>query len=49
MTSNFRSDHTDGGNFLLCDGSVHLIAQDVDMVTYRRLSTIAEGEPAEMR
>jgi prepilin-type N-terminal cleavage/methylation domain-containing protein len=44
--SNFRSDHPGGGQFLMCSGSVHFIAADIDLVTYRRLSTIAEGEPA---
>jgi hypothetical protein len=49
MTSNFRSDHTGGGQFLICDGSVQFLADNVDVVFYRRLSTIAEGEPAIIR
>jgi type II secretory pathway pseudopilin PulG len=44
--SNFRSDHPGGGQFLMCGGSVHFFAADVDLVTYRRLSTISEGAPA---
>jgi hypothetical protein len=46
MTSNFRSDHAGGAHFVLCDGSVHFIAEDIDRMLYRRLSTIAEGESA---
>lgn len=47
-TSNFRSDHPGGAHFLLCDGSVHFLTKDIDLVLYRRLSTIAEGEPADV-
>jgi prepilin-type N-terminal cleavage/methylation domain-containing protein/prepilin-type processing-associated H-X9-DG protein len=46
MTSNFRSDHPGGAHVLLCDGSVHFLQVDIDLVLYRRLSTIAENEPA---
>ena len=44
--SNFRSDHPGGGHFLFCDGSVHYIADAIDLTTYRRLSTMAENQPA---
>jgi prepilin-type processing-associated H-X9-DG protein len=44
--SNFRSDHPGGGHFLFCDGSVHYIADSIDLTTYRRLSTMAENQPA---
>lgn len=43
-TSNFRSDHSGGANFLYADGSVHFIQEGIDMATYRALSTIAGGE-----
>lgn len=46
MTSNFRSDHPQGAQFLMCDGSVHFLREDVELEIYRRLSTIAEGTPA---
>ncbi|MEM8946354.1 MAG: DUF1559 domain-containing protein [Planctomycetota bacterium] len=46
FTSNFRSDHPGGGYFLMLDGSVQFVAEDVDLIIYRRLSTIAEGTTA---
>jgi prepilin-type N-terminal cleavage/methylation domain-containing protein/prepilin-type processing-associated H-X9-DG protein len=48
VTSNFRSDHSGGCQFLFCDGSVHLINDTIDMMTYQQLSTIAGGEVAEI-
>ena len=45
-TSNFRSDHPGGGNFLYGDGSVKFIQDSVDLNTYRALSTIQGGETA---
>jgi prepilin-type processing-associated H-X9-DG protein len=43
-TSNFRSDHPGGGNFLFADGSVHFFSEDIDMYTYQTLSTIRGDE-----
>jgi prepilin-type N-terminal cleavage/methylation domain-containing protein/prepilin-type processing-associated H-X9-DG protein len=43
-TANFRSDHTGGGQFLFADGSVHFIAEEIEMTVYRGLSTIAGAE-----
>jgi prepilin-type processing-associated H-X9-DG protein len=43
-TSNFRSDHAGGGNFLMADGSVRFVAEAIDMDSYRGLSTIDGGE-----
>lgn len=43
-TSNFRSDHTGGGNFLYADGSVHFISENIDRPTYQGLSTIQGNE-----
>jgi prepilin-type N-terminal cleavage/methylation domain-containing protein/prepilin-type processing-associated H-X9-DG protein len=43
-TANFRSDHPGGVQFLFADGSVHFIAETIDMPTYRAFSTIAGGE-----
>jgi prepilin-type N-terminal cleavage/methylation domain-containing protein len=41
---NFHSDHPSGGLFLLCDGSVQFINENMDMTTYAALSTINGGE-----
>lgn len=46
-TSNFRSDHTGGCNFLTVDGAVRFFRQGVDMQVYRALSTLRGGELAE--
>ena len=48
LASNFRSDHSGGGNFLMADGSVHFITEDINMLTYQQLSTMAGGEIAEI-
>ena len=42
--SNFRSDHPNGGLFLLCDGSVQFINENIDMSIYTGLSTMQGGE-----
>jgi prepilin-type N-terminal cleavage/methylation domain-containing protein/prepilin-type processing-associated H-X9-DG protein len=47
-TSNFRSDHPGGCNFLRADGSVSFINEGIDMTAYWALSTIrGEDIPAE--
>jgi len=43
-TSNFRSDHPGGGNFLFADGAVRFIQDGIDLNTYRALSTIQGQE-----
>lgn len=45
-TSNFRSDHPGGVNFLFADGSVHFLYETMDQAAYEQLSTIDEGIPA---
>jgi len=42
--SNFRSDHPSGCNFAYADGSVHFLADGIDFITYRALSTIQGDE-----
>jgi prepilin-type N-terminal cleavage/methylation domain-containing protein/prepilin-type processing-associated H-X9-DG protein len=48
VTSNFRSDHSGGCQFLMVDGSVQFLNETIDMLTYQQLSTIAGGEVAEI-
>jgi prepilin-type processing-associated H-X9-DG protein len=48
LTSNFRSDHSSGCNFLFADGSVHFLNEDIDMLLYQKLSTMQGGEIAEV-
>lgn len=43
-TSNFRSDHKAGGNFLFADGSVQFINESVQDKVYRGMSTIQGNE-----
>lgn len=46
-TSNFRSDHRGGANFMMADGSVHFISENIQINIYRGLSTIqGSQEPA---
>jgi prepilin-type N-terminal cleavage/methylation domain-containing protein len=42
--SNFRSDHPSGGLFLLCDGSVQFVNENISMNIYTGLSTVSGGE-----
>jgi len=46
MPSNygFRSRHTSGANFGMCDASVHFISNEIDPEIYRGLATIDAGE-----
>ena len=47
-TTNFRSFHPGGGNFLLADGSVRLVDEAIDMSIYRGLSTIRGAEAVQL-
>jgi prepilin-type N-terminal cleavage/methylation domain-containing protein/prepilin-type processing-associated H-X9-DG protein len=44
----FGSGHTGGANFLLCDGSVHFVSNDIALVTYVRLSVRNDGHPVSL-
>lgn len=42
-TTGFGSMHVGGGHFLMGDGAVRFVSENVDLLTYQRLSTIADG------
>jgi len=42
--SNFRSEHSGGCNFVYADGSVHFLNENIDMFSYRALSTIRAAD-----
>lgn len=44
--TNFRSFHPGGASFAFCDGSVQYLSENIDLKTYRALSTIKGGEVA---
>jgi prepilin-type processing-associated H-X9-DG protein len=44
LSRGFKSKHTGGANFALCDGSVRFISQTIDMTTYWRLGDRADGQ-----
>ncbi|HEX2474441.1 MAG TPA: H-X9-DG-CTERM domain-containing protein, partial [Lacipirellulaceae bacterium] len=39
--SNFRSNHPGGCNFLMADGAVAFLSEDISLAAYRARSTIA--------
>ncbi len=44
VSSNYRSDHTAGCNFLFADGSVHFLQEDIELLLYQQLSTCMGNE-----
>lgn len=40
----FKSRHAGGAQFLLCDGSVHFLAETLDMITYQGLGDRRDGQ-----
>jgi prepilin-type N-terminal cleavage/methylation domain-containing protein/prepilin-type processing-associated H-X9-DG protein len=45
MTQFFGSEHTGGANFVMADGSVHFLHENISMTIYRFLGTKADGLP----
>ena len=43
-SAGFKSDHTGGANFVLCDGSIHFYSQSIDYLTYQQMGSRNEGE-----
>jgi len=44
----FRSYHPQGANFLMADGSVHLVNEAIDVLVYQGLATRSGGEVAQL-
>lgn len=44
--TNFGSGHTNGANFVMCDGSVPFLSNGINFATYQLLATPADGLPA---
>ena len=44
-SSGFGSMHVGGCHFLLGDGSVKFVSENIDLTLYRNLSTISDGVP----
>jgi prepilin-type N-terminal cleavage/methylation domain-containing protein/prepilin-type processing-associated H-X9-DG protein len=41
----FKSQHSGGAQFVLCDGSVHFLSQNIDYTTYQKLGDRRDGIP----
>ena len=41
----FKSNHTNGANFVFADGSVRFLAQSIDHRTYQLLGARDDGQP----
>jgi prepilin-type processing-associated H-X9-DG protein len=44
LTTVFRSRHPGGANFLMLDGAARFVSEQIDLKTYRALSTINAGD-----
>jgi type II secretory pathway pseudopilin PulG len=45
----FMSQHPNGGQFALSDGSTRFVQENIDLTIYRSLGTIQNGEPAQLQ
>lgn len=43
-SANFGSTHAGGAHFLVCDGSVHFVSEDIDLTVYQYLGQRADGK-----
>ena len=43
----FKSRHPGGAQFVLCDGSVRFITENIDYMNFQRLGDRRDGEPIE--
>ena len=41
----FKSQHKGGAQFVLCDGSVQFLSENIDYITYQRLGDRRDGQP----
>jgi prepilin-type processing-associated H-X9-DG protein len=41
----FKSQHTGGCHFLMCDGSIHFLSENIDYSTYQMLGDRSDGNP----
>jgi prepilin-type N-terminal cleavage/methylation domain-containing protein/prepilin-type processing-associated H-X9-DG protein len=46
-SAGFKSRHPGGANFVLADGAVRFISEDIDYVNYQRLGDRQDGDPVE--
>ena len=46
VSQGFKSHHTGGAQFVLCDGSVHFLSQNIDYMNYQRLGDRHDGQVA---
>ncbi len=46
--TNFGSGHVGGANFLMCDGSVHYLSQNISFTVYVRLSVAVDSHSVEL-
>ena len=48
MTWGFKSNHSNGVNFAMVDGSIHFVSQNIDMRLYQYLGCRHDGMSASL-